>query len=171
MEILKFHLIAQSHQTILNMKTSALLTFILGGLVSGAFAQEKKNKIDPEVIKRGSAIYMRTCVACHQPNGKGLPNVFPPLDGSDWVSADPSIAIKIVLKGLQGPIKVNGQNFASMMPPVMPALNDKEIADVLSYVHASWSNDLPEVTEEQVKKVREEVKDHAAPFTAAELGR
>lgn len=143
---------------------------IIAALLSGVSAQEKKNKTDPEVLKRGAAIYMRTCVACHQPNGKGLPNVFPPLDGSDWVSADPAVAIKVVLKGLQGPIKVNGQNFASMMPPV-PALSDQEIADVLSYVHASWSNDLPAVNEGLVKKVREEIKGRAVPFTAADLGR
>lgn len=136
-----------------------------------ASAQEKNNRIDPEILKRGAAVYARTCLACHQPNGRGIPNVFPPLDGSDWVSADPALAIKIVLKGLQGPIKVNGQNYAAMMPPVMPALNDQEIADVLSYIHASWSNDLPAVTPEKVESVREETKERTTPYTAADLGR
>jgi mono/diheme cytochrome c family protein len=149
-----------------------IIPFIIGScLLASASAQEKTNKIDPEILKRGAAVYARTCLACHQPTGKGIPNVFPPLDGSDWVSADPSLAIKIVIKGLQGPIKVNGQNFATMMPPVMPALNDQEIADVLSYIHVSWANDLPAVTPEQVQKVREEIKDRTTPFTAADLGR
>lgn len=153
------------------MKQPIIPFIVTACLVASATAQEKKNKIDPEILKRGAAVYARTCLACHQPTGKGIPNVFPPLDGSDWVSADPALAIKIVIKGLQGPIKVNGQNFATMMPPVMPALNDQEIADVLSYIHVSWANDLPAVTPEQVKKVRDEIKDRTTPFTAADLGR
>jgi len=153
------------------MKQPIIPFMIAACLAASANAQEKTNKIDPEILKRGAAVYARTCLACHQPTGKGIPNVFPPLDGSDWVSADPALAIKIVLKGLQGPIKVNGQNYAAMMPPVMPALNDQEIADVLSYIHVFWSNDLPAVTPEQVKKVREKTKDRTTPYSAADLGK
>ena len=153
------------------MKSSILSLAFSSSFLAAASAQEKTHKPDSEVLKRGAAIYMRACTACHQPTGKGIPSVFPPLDGSDWVAADPALAIKIVIKGLQGPIKVSGQNFAAIMPPVMPALNDQEISDVLTYIHVSWGNDLPPVTAETVKKVREEIKDRAAAYTAADLGR
>jgi len=136
------------------MKLHTLILF--SALLITAKAQEKTNKVDPEAFKRGEAIYNRTCIACHQPTGKGIPSVFPPLDGSDWLTKDPTIAIKIILKGLQGPIKVNGVDYAQVMPAVMPALTDQEIADVLSYVNTSWTNDRPAVSAEQVKKVRDE---------------
>ncbi len=147
------------------------IPILFSALLLTANAGEKTNKVDEEAFKRGEAIYNRTCLACHQPTGKGIPNVFPPLDGSDWLSKDPTIAIKIILKGLQGPIKVNGADFAQMMPAVMPALNDQDVADVLSYVHHSWTNDLPAVNAEQVKKVREATADKTTPYTAAELGK
>lgn len=153
------------------MKQSIVPFLIAVCLTASATAQEKNNKTDPGILTRGAAVYARTCQICHQPTGKGIPNVFPPLDGSDWVSADPSLAIKIILKGLQGPIKVNGQNFGSMMPPVMPAPGDQEIADVLSYIRVSWGNDLPAVTAGEVEKVREETKERTTPYTAADLGR
>jgi uncharacterized protein len=150
-------------------KYSSLL--ILPLLLLNANAQEKTNKADAEVLKRGQEVYNRTCIACHQPSGKGIPPAFPPLDGSDWLSKDPTISIKIILKGLQGPIKVNGTDFNGMMPAVVPALSDQEIADVLTFVNLSWSNDHPAVTAEEVKKVRDSIADRTTPYTAAELGK
>ena len=57
---------------------------------------------------------------CHQPTGLGLPNMFPPLAGSDWVTAPgPERLIRIVLHGFQGPINSlsgalrNGRVFSS----------------------------------------------------------
>ena len=75
---------------------------------AGAAAAKKKFTPDPEVHKRGGEIYGMTCVACHQPSGAGLEGAFPPLDGSDWATGDPSLPIRIVTGGLQGPVKVLG---------------------------------------------------------------
>jgi uncharacterized protein len=131
---------------------------------------ERKFKPDAEVHTRGAAIYSLTCVACHQPTGAGLENAFPPLDGSDWLTGDPTLPIRIVIGGLQGPVKVSGKDFNAVMPPHVD-LDDQKISDVLTFVRQSWSNDAAAVTPEQVKEVRDKIKDRTAPWTAAELGR
>lgn len=130
----------------------------------------KKFKADPAVHERGLAVYGMTCVACHGPDGKGVPGAFPPLDASDWATGDISVPVRIVLGGLQGPIKVAGQDFNNIMPPHVD-LDDQKISDVLTYVRQSWSNDAEAVTPEQVKALREQYKDRKAPWTAKELGR
>jgi len=101
----------------------------------------------------GARVYAAACVACHQADGQGLPNAFPPLAGSDFLKADPQRAIGIVLHGLTGPVTVNGKEFNSVMPP-MTQLSDAEIADVLSYVMNSWGNDFGLVTAADVAAVR-----------------
>jgi hypothetical protein len=132
--------------------------------------KEKKFKADPAVHERGLAVYGMTCVACHGPDGKGVPGAFPPLDGSDWVTGDISVPIRIVLGGLQGPIKVGSQDFNNIMPPHVD-LDDQKISDVLTYVRQSWSNDAEAVSPAQVKALREQHKDRKTPWTAKELGR
>ncbi len=72
-------------------------------------------KTVPEQIKAGKEIYGRTCFACHQSEGQGIPNAFPPLAKSDYLNADPKRAIDAVLHGLSGEITVNGKKYNSVM--------------------------------------------------------
>ena len=133
-------------------------------------APQKKFAPDPEVHKRGAEIYGLTCVACHQPTGAGLEAGVPPLDGSDWLTGEPSVPIRIVIGGLQGPVKVSGHDFNAVMPPHVD-LDDQKISDVLTYVRQSWSNDAAPISPAQVKEARGKYKDRTVPWTAAELGR
>lgn len=128
----------------------------------------RKNKPDPAVHERGLAIYSLTCIACHGPDGKGVPGAFPPLDNSSYVTGDPGIPARVVILGLQGPIEVAGQKFESIMPPHTD-LTDSQIADVLTYVRQNWSNDAPAVTADVVKQTRAKWGNHGKPLTAAEL--
>ena len=105
-------------------------------------------------MEKGKQVYMGLCFACHQPDGRGLPNVFPPLAGSDFLQADHERAIHIVLKGLSGPVTVNGTTITSAMPPQEAVLTDAQVADVLTYVLNSWGNHGDAVTADQVKAVR-----------------
>ena len=109
-------------------------------------------KTKAERITMGSHLFASICAACHQPTGLGRPNVFPPLAGSDFLNADKSRAIGIVIHGRQGEVIVNGQKFNSSMPSF--PLNDEDIADVLTYVYNSFGNSGLEVTPEEVKTVR-----------------
>lgn len=103
-------------------------------------------------VAKGKSIYMQTCVACHQATGAGIPGAFPPLAKSDYLNKDVNRAIKGVVKGLNGPITVNGKKFSGAMPP--QALSDQQLADVLTYVYSSWGNSKKQVTPAMVKAQR-----------------
>ncbi len=104
-------------------------------------------------VEAGEVLYKGTCSACHQDSGAGIPGVFPPLAGSDYLMADKERSIGIVLNGLTGPVTVNGQDYNSVMPP-MSQLNDDEVAYILSYVRNSWGNEGDPVTPEEAARVR-----------------
>jgi len=79
--------------------------------------------------------------------------VFPPLAKSDYLLSNPERAIGIVMNGLAGPVRVNGNLYNSVMPP-MSQLADDEIANILTYALNSWGNSDGVVSKEQVAKVR-----------------
>ena len=103
-------------------------------------------------LERGKRTFMQVCFACHQPDGKGLPGIFPPLAGSDFLLADHERPIRIVTKGLTGPVTVKGQIFNNVMPPQV--LTDQQITDVLTYVTNSWGNSAPAYTVDDVSRVK-----------------
>ena len=141
---------------------TSLKSFALCFLAAAAVAAP-----DAASLERGKAVYSRTCIACHQPTGMGLPPVFPPLAGSEWVAKDASIAVRNIVNGMQGPVTVKGVTYNSMMPPVA-GLSDKDIADVVNYVNNTWGNKGPTVTEEEVKAIKKKYADRKTPWTAAE---
>jgi mono/diheme cytochrome c family protein len=126
-------------------------------------------KASEEQMKRGLAVYSRTCIACHQPTGKGLPPVFPSIAETPIVVGNPELPIKFILQGLMGPITVGGTTYNSMMPPV-PGVSDGDIADVLTYVRQSFGNKGNPVSVDQVKAVRAATAGRTAMWTTAELG-
>jgi len=122
--------------------------------------------------EEGRTLFTTICAVCHQPTGQGLPNMFPPLAGSDWVTAPgPERLIRIVVHGFQGPINVNGKPFASLAPMMPPqgALPDQQIAAVLTYARNAFGNKGSAVTPEQVKAVRDAEKDRVTMWDEASL--
>lgn len=101
---------------------------------------------------KGKGVYDKVCVACHQPTGQGIPGAFPPLAKSDYLNKDTNRAIKGVVKGLTGPITVNGKKFNGAMPA--QPLSDQQLADVFTYVYSSWGNNKTVVTPAMVKAQR-----------------
>jgi nitrite reductase (NO-forming) len=104
-------------------------------------------------VQAGSALFAGTCSVCHQANGEGLAGVFPPLAKSDFITADRTKAISVVLNGLSGPVKVNGKDYNSVMPP-MSQLTDDEVANILTYVTNTWGNAGSQFTQAEVAKAR-----------------
>lgn len=90
-------------------------------------------------VADGKQVFTANCVACHQASGKGLPGVFPPLDGSEWVTGSERTVANILLHGVTGDITVAGNNFKGAMPSFQQ-LGDAELAAVASYVRSAWSN-------------------------------
>ncbi|HSI60710.1 MAG TPA: cytochrome c, partial [Ideonella sp.] len=112
----------------------------------------------------GAAIYASLCVACHQATGAGLPGVFPPLAGSEWVNGKEGTAAAIVLHGVSGPLTVKGQTFNGAMPAFQAQLSDAQIAALLTHLRSHWGNASPPVTAQTVGQVREALKARTGPF-------
>jgi mono/diheme cytochrome c family protein len=87
----------------------------------------------------GKQVFSANCVACHQATGQGLPGVFPPLAGSEWVQGNERVVANILLHGINGEITVAGKSFKGAMPS-FKQLGDDELAAVASYVRSDWSN-------------------------------
>lgn len=98
---------------------------------------------EEQQIERGSEIYFSVCVACHQPDGNGVPGIYLPLNnGAIPNLEDPTLFIYTVMYGRGG------------MPRFNTTYTDDEIAAILTFVRQEWDNDASPVTAEQVAEVR-----------------
>ncbi len=130
-------------------------------------------KIEPPKIEgehlasfqRGETLYMGrvACIGCHGAEGTGLPNLGPPLDGSDWVNGSTDRLARVLLHGLQGPITVSGERYSPPAPmpglAMNPTIKDKDIADILTFIRHGWSNRSDPVAESFVKETRDKTQD------------
>jgi mono/diheme cytochrome c family protein len=116
----------------------------------------------------GRAVFMRTCVTCHQQNGQGIPGTFPPISGNAIVSGDKTRLIRLVLHGLSGPVMVKGVQYNNVMPP-WKSLSDAEMAAVLTYVRSNFGNTGDAVTAAEVAAQRAATASRTTMWTAAEL--
>jgi len=157
-------LIAADVKVVAKIQAAAAPAPVAAPAAAGAFV-----KASDEQMKRGLAVYSRTCIACHQPTGKGLPPVFPSIAETPIVVGNPELPIKFILQGLIGPITVGGMTYNSVMPPVA-GVSDGDIADVLTYVRQSFGNKGNPVSVDQVKAVRAATAGRTAMWTTAELG-
>ena len=122
-----------------------------------------------EQLPDGKQVFSTTCAACHQATGEGVPGVYPPLAGSEWVTGDEAKVVRILLHGVTGPIEVAGETFNSMMPPWGATLKDADIAAVLTYVRGTWGNKGAPITAAKVASIRAATASRTTPWTAAEL--
>ena len=112
---------------------------------------------DKASMTRGKALYETACLACHQADGSGVPNLNPPITKTKWVLGDKSKLIDIILKGMDEEIEVDGQYYSNTMP-AHTHLKDQEVADILTYVRNSFGNKASAVTVSEVKKQRASLK-------------
>lgn len=99
----------------------------------------------PVFAQNGAALYQQ-CQGCHQPNGAGIPGVFPPLaghvpeilaakGGRTWL-------VQLLLWGMSGEISVKGRKYNGVMPGYRQ-LSDAELAALLNHIATQWGNKLP----------------------------
>ncbi|HTP95946.1 MAG TPA: cytochrome c oxidase subunit II [Burkholderiales bacterium] len=91
-----------------------------------------------ELRARGEKVYAQHCVACHQPNGQGVPNTFPALDGSAIVKGPKAAHMDMVM---------NGSKKNPAMVAFSKQLNDVEIAAVIAFERNAWSNKVADVAQ------------------------
>jgi mono/diheme cytochrome c family protein len=133
-----------------------------------------------KLILAGGEIYKSLCVACHGPNGKGLPtNAAPPLRGAKRIDGDKATAIRILLHGLDGPI--DGKKYPSVMA-AMDDNSDEWVASIVSYVRYEFVGPIIKIGKGKeaikqsavvlpadVKKLREEHASRKDYWTIEEL--
>lgn len=154
---------------------------VLANMNQGEIEPEKEEEIQTTLkgkaralYVKGKAIYNREgyCITCHQENGKGLESSgYPPLAGTSWVLGDEERLIKVTLKGLMGPLEIDGKHYEGQVPmmPFGGILNDEEIAAVLTYVRNSFGNEASIISPDKVKVVREVIKEKKGFYIVEEL--
>jgi len=113
---------------------------------------------DLALFSKGKEVYSKEgyCVTCHQADGNGLTaSGFPPLSGTEWVTGDQVRLVKVILKGLMGPIEVNGKQYEGMVPMTpFEGLSDDDVASVATYIRNSFGNTASPIQPSFVKEVR-----------------
>lgn len=133
--------------------------------LAAAGVRPPEKKEDPLVL--GKRVF-NNCTQCHQTNGMGLPGSYPPLGGSEWVNGSPQQVVRILLHGIEGPIKVEGATYNQQMPS-WSKLRDEQIAAVATYIRASFGNASGPVEEAMVAEIRKSTGDRKTPWSEAEL--
>ncbi|MHC4847848.1 MAG: c-type cytochrome [Planctomycetota bacterium] len=124
-------------------------------------------QIDPAAL--GKKLFTAQCVSCHQQSGMGVPDQYPPLVGSRWVTDHPARIKRILLHGLKGPITVSGKSYNGNMPAFGARMKDEHIAAILTYVRTAWGNAAEPIAAESVAATRAATADRRGEWTAAEL--
>lgn len=104
--------------------------------------------------KAGEPLYAAHCAMCHQAQGQGIPNVFPALALNPTVNTpDPINTIRMMLHGGHT-VVTQGNPTPMAMPDLGATLDDTQVAEIASYVRSSWGNDAPNVSADEVAKIR-----------------
>lgn len=105
----------------------------------------------------GATIYKGYCASCHKEDGNGVAGSFPALNKNEIVSGDKSTLIQIVLQG-EAAIKSENKTQSSEQMPAFGFLNDRQIADVLTYIRSEWNNHADSVSSVEVAETRRKIK-------------
>ncbi len=140
------------------MKKSIFLISIFTCTIFTLNAQTKKPVAKVQTgfetsFKNGGVAYKQYCLPCHQADGGGVMNLNPPLIKTTYVLGNQTQLINIILKGLNKPIIIEGEEYSNAMPP-LNYLSDQQIADVLTYVRNNFGNKASAISPAQVKAVR-----------------
>ena len=137
------NVISQSHRRLGLLVAIAALTILASIPLMGAARQEDASPVANDLVAQGEVIFNNVCIACHQPDGKGIQGIYLPLAGNPLVTLeDPTYLITVILNGRGG------------MPRFDTTYSDEQVAAIASFVRQSWENDAAPVTAEEVAAVR-----------------
>src|SRR3546814_252889 len=115
----------------------------------------------------GAKLFEANCTTCHQPGGEGVEFAIPPLAESPFLAGGPDIAASILLRGIEGPIRVGDETFDGHMPSFASALDDAEIARLVTYLRERFAGRRQGISDERVSALRREFAD-AGPFAGGQ---
>lgn len=131
----------------------AFVAFLAIGVAATCATPEAKTIVSP-AFGAGEKVFAANCAGCHGATGTGQPGIFPSLAANPYVAGDPKRVIHTVKFGLNGKIVAKGTAYDGVMPPWQGTLTDGQIADVITFVRASWGNHASAVTAARVKATR-----------------
>lgn len=141
-------------QTITEADRALIRDWVVTGAALGHPDNATPANNKAERIQIGKGLFTTMCATCHQLAGQGVAGKYPPLSNSDYLNADKTQAIRVLLHGKQGDITVNGAKYNNNMPSF--PLSDEDIANALTYTYNSFGNSGKEVTPAEVKALRAE---------------
>jgi putative membrane-bound dehydrogenase-like protein len=137
--------------------------------ITRLFTEYQRSRLDHpderlalQLFDKGKIVYSQLCGVCHQPDGKGQPQVSPALVGSRWLQHGEDALVRIVLQGKEN----GGRNL--VMPP-LKHLDDEQIASVLVYVLREFGNKSDLVQPRKVAAIRAATADRPKAWTDSEL--
>ena len=135
--------ISPSHRRLVVLLLIASFTLLASIPLLGEARQEEASPVADDLVAKGEVIFNNVCIACHQPDGKGIEGIYLPLAGNPLVTLDdPTYLITTILNGRGG------------MPRFDTTYSDEQVAAIASFVRQAWENDADPVTVEQVATVR-----------------
>jgi cytochrome c oxidase subunit 2 len=107
-----------------------------------------------ELMAHGKDIYAKVCVPCHQPEGKGLPPMFPALAGSKIVNTPLLSPQGKLVPDTHVDRVMNGKPGTAMMA-FKTTLSDADLASIITYERNSFGNKRGDMIQPaQIKALR-----------------
>lgn len=122
-------------------------------ILAGCSPPPAESPIDNRPLS-GRQIFLARCAVCHQPDGSGIPGLYPPLSSSARLAGSPEKPVRIVLLGLKGPQLRNGTTYNGIMPSWRFDLTDSQISSVLNDMIERWLPGTPPIPDDLVATVR-----------------
>lgn len=101
----------------------------------------------------GKAVYQQNCQACHQPGGAGVKGAFPPLADNPNIAGNPEYLAEAIIKGVSGPLEVNGDHYSGHMP-AMAHIDNQKIVDLVAYILSDLNGEEEVISEASVQTLR-----------------
>lgn len=152
--------VTNSTQHLTDADLSAIAVYLQSQPDSGNKAPQPLTA-DSSQMKMGANVYLANCSACHNSDGKGIPQLAAGLANNPGLMADdPSSIITTILQGGRGAVTQSNPT-SGAMPSFAWKLSDEQVAAAATYLRNSWGNAAPAVTADAVAKNRALLKMHA----------
>lgn len=139
---------------LISKSLKAFFLIVLPFIYSCQSSDELKSE---QYFVEGYQLYKTYCTNCHQDDGKGMANLYPPLQGSS-ILTNKELMSCIIKHGMSDTILVAGKKFSRPMPG-NPKLTELEIAEIVSFVTMKWGKDSTHTSIKLVQKSLAECED------------
>ena len=108
-------------------------------VIFGVSCNSREEITRQQYVVEGMNLYQTNCANCHQVDGSGLKDLYPPLAKTDlWQRVDMNTLACLLKNGQNDSIRVNGKVFNAYMPG-NAKLQALDIAEIITYMREKWS--------------------------------